>query len=914
MTTLSIDIETYSDNDIKFGVYKYTDTPNFEILIFAYSLNGEEVVEIDLTEKVLPKSIINLILDQSVLKTAYNAQFERVCLSRYLERLGLIEGFLDPVDWRCTMVKAQELGLPASLKQCANYLNLEEQKDTAGTALINYFSKPCKPTKANGMRTRNLPEHAPDKWEAFKAYCGQDVRTEMAIAQELSSYKIHDREWEHYQLDQRMHDRGTGVDLELAQGAMAIDQAIRAEALQKMGAITGLENPNSVSQIKEWLSDRGYEFPSLGKALVEATIQKPGIDPTVKKVLELRLARSNTSTKKYVMMDDATCSDGRIRGLLQFYGATRTGRYSGRLLQVQNLPRNYMSDIDDARELVKSKDMEALELLYDDVPDVLKQLIRTGLIAKDGHTFHVSDFSAIEARVIAWYAEEKKVLDEFNKSGKIYEATAAGMFNLGPIDEYDWTTSEGKAMRQRGKVATLACIAKGQKVLTDKGLVPIEKVTTEHKLWDGLDWVSHDGVIRRGVKEVYTYEGLTATGDHIVWAEVGGEYKQIQFKEAIQGRFNLVHTGSGGKTIRVGENHRPDKSLEKRLEGPKSHDPMHRVWKSKMVQLLQSCKRKIKRLSKLFAEETSTEMARETIYRSKATLHKSQQSRIQKLRGEGYRIQIRECDRGSSLYDKNQRTATVKKIRNRQDRQQRTLRAWKFKMGDQVDAIKKSTETYDILNSGPNNRFTVSNVLVHNCGYQGGVGALKAMGALNMGIPEDELQNLVDLWRGANKKIVNFWYDTQKQVIAALETGRRIRGAKGLKFYKKGEFLFIKLPSGRCISYARPKLEEGKYGQKITYEGKGQKVDFEKEDTYGGKLVENIVQATARDILAEALLRLEANGYDIVFHVHDEAVCEVPIGSRTIEEMNAIMSVVPEWAKGLPLSAEGFETKYYMKD
>lgn len=650
MTTLSIDIETYSDNDIKFGVYKYTDTPNFEILIFAYSLNGEEVVEIDLTEQALPQSIIDLILDKSVLKTAYNAQFERVCLSRYLERLGLIEGFLDPVDWRCTMVKAQELGLPASLKQCANYLNLEEQKDTAGTALINYFSKPCKPTKANGMRTRNLPEHAPDKWEAFKAYCGQDVRTEMAIAQELSGYKIHEREWEHYQLDQRMHDRGTGVDLELAQGAMAIDQAVRAEALEKMGTITGLENPNSVSQIKEWLSDRGYEFPSLGKALVEATIQKPDIDQTVKKVLELRLARSNTSTKKYVMMADATCSDGRIRGLLQFYGATRTGRYAGRLLQVQNLPRNYTSDIDDARELVKAQDIEALELLYDDVPDVLKQLIRTGLIAKDGHTFHVSDFSAIEARVIAWYAGEKWVLDAFRTHGKIYEATADSMFNLGGVDKVS------KDMRQRGKVATLAL------------------------------------------------------------------------------------------------------------------------------------------------------------------------------------------------------------------------------------------------------------------GYQGGVGALKAMGALNMGIQEDELQNLVDLWRRANSKIVNFWYDTQKQVIAALETGRRIRGAKGLKFYKKGEFLFIELPSGRCISYARPKLEEGKYGQKITYEGQGQKVYFEKEDTYGGKLVENIVQATARDILAEALQRLEANGYDIVFHVHDEAVCEVPIGSRTIEEMNAIMSVVPEWAKGLPLSAEGFETKYYMKD
>lgn len=650
MRTLNIDIETFSDNDIKLGVYKYTDTPEFEIMIFAYSIDGGEVEELDLTFDEIPQPIVDMILDPTIIKKAYNAQFERVCLSVHFKRLGLIEGYLDPADWRCTMVKAQELGLPASLRQCANYLNVEEQKDSAGTALINYFSKPCKPTKANGMRTRNLPEHAPEKWEAFISYCGQDVRTEMAIDHELSKYDIHEREWEHYQLDQRMHDRGTGVDLTLARGAIAIDKELRSESLEELREITGLDNPNSVSQMKDWFSERGFEFTTLSKAVLEEVVVKPNIDPTVKRVMELRLLRSNTSTKKYIMMNNATCNDGRIRGLLQFYGATRTGRYAGRLLQVQNLPRNYMSDLDDARELVKAKDIEALELLYDDVPDVLKQLIRTGLIAKDGHTFHVSDFSAIEARVIAWYANEKWVLDAFSTHGKIYEATADSMFNLGGVDKVS------KDMRQRGKVATLAL------------------------------------------------------------------------------------------------------------------------------------------------------------------------------------------------------------------------------------------------------------------GYQGGVGALKAMGALAMGIPEDELQGLVDLWRKANKNIVNFWYETQKQVIAAIDTGRRIRGAKGLKFYMKGDFLFVELPSGRNLSYSKPSLEEGKYGKQITYEGQGLKVYFEKETTYGGKLVENIVQATARDILAEALQRLEENGYDIVFHVHDEAVCEVPEGSRTIEEMNAIMSVVPVWAKGLPLSAEGYETKYYMKD
>lgn len=645
MQTLRIDIETYSDHDIKLGVYKYVDTPNFDILLFAYAMDDGEVEVIDLSLMDLPDVIKKALVDPYVVKVAFNAQFERICLSKYLSN-----GYLDPAQWRCTMVHAQELGLPASLDKCAEYLNVAEQKDKAGTALINYFSKPCKPTKANGMRTRNLPEHDTDKWEQFIEYCKQDVKTEMAIAQHLEAYPIADSEWELYALDQRIHDLGVKVDQKVAQGAVAIDEALRSVYQKELKQLTRLDNPNSLKQFKEWLVSKGHHFPTLGKEIIKSYIKEGIVTGEVKEALELRLKLANASTKKYVMMQDAMCSDGRLHGLLQFYGANRTGRWAGRLLQVQNLPRNYMKLLDEARNLVMAKDQEGLEMIFGDVPDVLKQLIRTGLVAQAGHVLHVSDFSAIEARVIAWYAGEKWVLDAFRTHGKIYEATADNMFHLGGVDKVS------KDMRQRGKVATLAL------------------------------------------------------------------------------------------------------------------------------------------------------------------------------------------------------------------------------------------------------------------GYQGGTGALVAMGALNMGIEEDELQDLVDKWRNANKRIVNFWYDVQRKVMQALETSRVVRGAKGLKFYKRGQFLFVELPSGRRLSYANARLAEGEIGKKIVYEGQGSRVYFEEQDTYGGKLVENIVQATARDLLAEALQRLDKAGYKIVFHVHDEVVAEVPENSTTIDEMNRLMSVAPSWAKGLPLSAEGYATTYYKKD
>ncbi|HCT9589978.1 DNA polymerase [Enterococcus faecalis] len=653
MKTLNIDIETYSDEDLtKVGVYKYADSPNFEILLFAYSIDGQPVECEDLTISEIPDEIVAALTDKNVLKIAFNAQFERVCLSKYL---GVLY-YLDPAQWHCTMVHANELGLPASLGQCAKYLNIEQQKDTRGTQLINFFSKPCKPTKKNDMRTRNLPEHAPEKWQTFIEYCIQDVNVEMAIANKLNRFPVPESEWKLYTLDQRINDRGAEIDHELATAAIDIMADLSEAGLNEMKELTGLENPNSLAQLKKWLEEQGTPFEKLGKEVVLKALALGNLPENVAEVLKLRLSLSNSSTKKYLMMDNARCSDNRIHGILQFYGANRTGRWAGRLLQVQNLPRNYLSEIDFARQLVKAKDVEGIELMYEDVPDTLKQLIRTGLVAKEGHRFIVSDFSAIEARVIAWYAKQDWVLEVFRTHGKIYEATAAQMFHLGEVTDYDWKSHEGKDMRQRGKVATLAL------------------------------------------------------------------------------------------------------------------------------------------------------------------------------------------------------------------------------------------------------------------GYQGGPGALKAMGALENGIEEHELQDIVDRWRTANKRIKNFWHETQKAVIDCLQNGGIKKGPRGLKFYKKSGFLFIQLPSGRKLAYAKAHLKEGDYGPAIFYEGQGDKVAFTEQQTYGGKLVENIVQATARDVLAEAMVRLEKAGYPIVFHVHDEAVAEVPEGEKSIEEMNKIMSVVPEWAEGLPLNAEGFETKYYMKD
>ena len=639
MKTLNIDIETKSGNEIKYGVRKYVDSFDFEILLFAYSIDGGEVEVVDFTKGIDVPFEVNLALtDPSVTKIAFNASFERTCISRAMGGTPL------PAEqWRDTMIWGMELGLPASLEQMAKYLKVPQQKDTEGKRLIRKY---CIPKKDGSF----CEEYDSDDWELFKSYVAQDVRTEMSIAEELAPYPIADSEWELWSLDQNINDRGVGIDMDLVRAALLLDEETSAAAKEQLKTLTGLDNPNSVMQLKKWLGEQGLQVQSLGKEQVTEILSDAETPNLVREALLLRQATSNASIKKYDMLNNATCRDNRIHGILQFYGATRTGRWAGRLLQVQNLPRGSLKphELATARDFVKANDMDALDMIWGDVPEVLKSLIRSALIPSDGHEFIVSDFSAIEARVIAWLAGETWVLDTFREGHDIYKATANQMFHLGGVDKVD------KAMRQRGKVATLAL------------------------------------------------------------------------------------------------------------------------------------------------------------------------------------------------------------------------------------------------------------------GYQGGTGALQAMGALKMGIKEDELQGLVNAWRTANPNIVKFWRRVEAAAKRALEFGTKVslRGT-GISFYVRDTFLMIGLPNGRSIAYANATLEDGR----IRYEGKSMTSStFQKLDTYGGKLVENIVQATARDVLAESMLRLEKLGYKIVAHVHDEVILDVPIGVTNIDEINEQMAINPEWTEGLPLAAAGFRSDFYMKD
>lgn len=649
MKYMNVDLETFSEASLpKVGVYRYVDDPSFEIILFSYSIDGGEVKTIDtgMGEKIPPK-IINALTDPAIIKLAFNAQFERTALAT------LVGHRLDPVQWHDSMVMSNEMSLPAGLGNVAKYLGLGEQKDTRGKALIRYFSVPCKPTKANGGRKRNLPRDAPDKWAIFKSYNNQDVKTELAIDEALRPFPVPKSEWSYYTLDQQINDRGVGVDNELVQGAIDIMDKLNKQGAKKLKELTGLDNPNSVKQFKEWLDTQGCSFKTLGKATVQSAVDSGNLPENVTEALKLRLSLSNSSTKKYEKMRDAECTDGRVHGLLQFYGANRTGRWAGRLVQVQNLPRNYLSldQLKIARELIKARDDESLTWLFDSPQDVIKQSIRTALVPKDGYQFAICDFSAIEARTIAWLANEGWSLNEFRHNADIYKATASKMFGI-PRDKID------KKIRQKGKIATLAL------------------------------------------------------------------------------------------------------------------------------------------------------------------------------------------------------------------------------------------------------------------GYQGSVGALKAMGAEAMGIPEDELLPIVKSWRKANPHIAKFWWDAQDAVINAIEKGGVYRFAHDrLKAFVRRGYLFIELPSGRKLAYARPDIIESDKGDRISYYGQSMKAPFGKLETYGGKLVENIVQATARDLLAFSMKNLNDAGYHAVFHVHDEVVNEIPIhGDLNLDDMYKIMCTAPKWAKGLPLNADGYVTPFYRKD
>ncbi|WP_058953035.1 DNA polymerase [Clostridium tyrobutyricum] len=649
---LAVDVETYSSTDlIKCGVYAYTESEDFEILLFAYAYDNNPVEIIDLAcgEK-LPQVVIEDLINPNVIKTAFNANFERTCLAKYLNKP------MPPKDWRCSAVHSLELGLPTSLDKVAKCMNLEQQKMSEGKALLRYFSMPCKPTKSNNGRTRNLPEHNKEKWEIFKRYCKQDVQVEKTIRKKLDRYPAAENEWKLWELDQKINDGGVKIDKLLVENAIRCDGTYQNQKIKEAVALTNLENPNSTSQLKEWLETKGIKVKSLSKEKVKELLGEVE-DDKVKRVLELRQELSKTSVKKYEAMERAMCKDERVRGLMKFYGANRTGRWSSKLVQTQNLPRNNMDNLEDARMLLKAGNFEMLEILFDSIPDVLSQLIRTAFIPSQNSRFIVSDFSAIEARVIAWLAGEKWVIDTFKSSGKIYEMTASKMFGV-PIEKIVKGNPE-YALRQKGKVATLAC------------------------------------------------------------------------------------------------------------------------------------------------------------------------------------------------------------------------------------------------------------------GYQGSSGALIAMGAVKMGLKEDELPEIVAAWRKSNSNIIKLWRKIEMAAIKSVDEKKVVKMQYRLEFSCRGGVLFIKLPSGRSLAYVRPRIEtDVRFNKpKLTYEGieQGTK-QWGRLNTYGGKLTENIVQAIARDCLAEAMLRLDKAGYKIVFHVHDEVILDVPNGFGSLNEVNKIMGEPIEWAPGLPLKADGFETSYYKKD
>ena len=656
MTTLAIDIETYSDVSLtECGVYKYVDSENFRILLFAYAFDDEDVAIVDLAcGETLPNRVMNALLNKDVVKTAFNAQFERVCINKYFN--------IETENWECTMVKALSLGFPGDLDSVGKVIGIEpdKQKLMTGKNLIRIFSIPRKVKKDNQIslledKIRILPEDRPEEWRLFKEYCMRDVETERAIRNKLSRFKTIPEEKLLYQLDQKINDRGVLIDLDMAKNAIAIDTEQTERLTKKYQEITGLENPNSLTDLKKFIKNKtGKVVKSITKHNLKDLKEKLKEYEDVVAALEIRERLSKSSIAKYKKMIDVACSDGRARGLLQFYGAG-TGRWAGRLIQVQNLPQNHITDLDTAREIIKNGDLDFLEMMYDNPSDVLSQCIRPAIIPNPGYKFVVADFSAIEARVIAWLAGEQWRIDVFNSHGKIYEASASQMFHV-PIEQIH----KGSPLRQKGKVAELAL------------------------------------------------------------------------------------------------------------------------------------------------------------------------------------------------------------------------------------------------------------------GYQGSTGALISMGALKMGLTEDELPDLVNQWRKSNPKIVKFWYDTEAAVMEAITNKSTVRIGKYLKAIYQSGFLFIELPSGRRLAYVKPKvMEHDKFPgkQKIVHQVINENTyQWEEVDTYGGKLVENIVQATARDCLAHSMLKLDKVGYKIVMHVHDEIIVEIEEDRNELEIITGIMGQEIPWAKGLPLRADGYECRYYRKD
>ncbi len=955
---LSIDLETYSEVDIRSaGLYRYAE--NAEILLFAYAFNDEPVEIVDLAQgEKLPARVLEALNDPDELKTAYNAAFEMNVIEH---ALGI---HCDPEHWECTMVAGYMLGLPGGLDLVGKILNIEEQKMSEGKRLIKYFSVPCKPTKTNGGRTRNLPSHEMEKWNTFKEYCKRDVEAERAIRNTLMRLfkdKGHSRlyppDWKLWALDQHINRAGVLLDMDVVNNAIAIDEAMREDLMQEARDITGLSNPNSRQQVLDWLKERtGREFKTFDKTARAELLQDDTLPADVLRLIEIKNLLGKTSVKKYEAMRGAVCSDGRVRGMLQFYGASRTGRWAGRLVQLHNLPQNHLEDLDTARDLVKSGDYKALALCYDSPSDVLSQLIRTAFVAGEGKRFIVADFSAIEARVIAWLANEKWRQEAFANGEDIYCASASQMFGV-PVVKHGINGE----LRQKGKVAELACIAEGQEVLTDKGLVPIEQVTTDMKLWDGTQWVKHEGIIYKGMREVLTYEGLTATPDHLVWVE--GKHRPVYFGIAAASGAHLVQTGDGRNPVRLGKSNQPGETMEQTNESLLRTDSMHRLRFNPVAGIRKLKDWKIKRLSTLLTTKTDTAMARTETDGRKAALREPKGQRVPPLWRKRDKVSVCQCDRGRALPYKALRCSR-QETGDRPDRYEWALCTGKSKVciapsklyqsakkhsigllcqvlalckkcrdtetkgwahtgadnpggkegstgkAEKLADNSKKVRVYDIRNAGSHHRFTVSGKLVHNCGYGGGVNALKAFGADKMGLSEEEMLRTVKQWREASPNIVKLWGDLEK---AAKKAIRNPGTAFGSYIYWN-KVLSAKLPSGRYISYIKPR---------ITYEGDKESIDYYGTSasggwgrcfTWGGKLTENIVQAIARDCLAAAMMNLDKAGYKIVMHVHDEVILEMPYGVGSLKEASKIMGQAIPWAPGLILRADGYETEYYKKD
>ena len=904
MRTLSLDIETYSSADLsETGVYRYVEAPDFEILLIGYSFDGGPVQVHDCTgPHSWPKDLMDALVDPDVLKTAWNASFERTCIAAALEEE------MPPEQWSDTMVLALELGLPGALAAAGAAIGLPEDKlkDPVGKSLIQYFSKPCRPTKANGGRVRNLPYHDPEKWKLYIEYNRQDVVTEMAIRERLSQFPFAESEQRLWCLDQKMNDHGVMIDVPMVEKIVAYDNIRRQELQEKAQMITGLANPNSLTQLKDWLNGQGMPMTSITKETIDAALSLKYIPETVREVLEIRQALGKTSTAKYSTMLGAVCSDGWLRGILQFYGANRSGRWAGRLVQTHNLARNSLPDLDLARELAVNGDFDTMQTLFGETAFVFSELVRTAFIPSPGCQFVVSDFSAIEARVISWLAGEEWRIDAFRDGKDIYCETASQMYHV-PVVKH----GVNGELRQRGKVAELACIAKGQLVLTDQGLIPIEKVTTRMKLWDGIEWVHHDGVISKGMKRTISYGGLEATEDHVVWAKVRGTYRKIQFGEAATSRSCLVQSGSGRKAIRLAKNYFSRTSLFERLERMCGIDRMHGMRTKELDTAGKHDAGKNKRVSELQSAKGSSTLDGSTIHSCKTTMRESERPWVQKLWSAWNKIRFSKCNRRLPVHDQSEWDSR-QRYGNRPNRCKWELCSRKSTMGDAPAKLSEPKEVFDILNAGPRHRFTVSNVLVHNCGYQGGVGAMRQMDKSGT-IPEEELQAVVDQWRAANPKIVKLWRDYETAAKTALKENRPVKRTHGIVFSCEGGNLFIQLPSGRRLCYWHAKADD-----RVTYMGVNQTTkQWGEIETYGGKLVENIVQAIARDCLAEAMKRVDALGYDIVMHVHDEMIVDVPAVAdpvRVLAMVNEAMGAPIDWAPGLPLKGDGYITDFYRKD